>query len=97
MRMIDADELLKKLGIGEGGDCSKCKLQKNGFFCERGADFVAACAAICEAPTIDGAPLKVMYSDLAMENARLKGEVKALAYAVQVNGVSGEKVPYEVN
>ena len=95
MRLIDADELLNALGIGEGGDCNKCKFKKDVIFCERGKDFVDACKAICDAPTIDETPLKVAYGDLAMENARLKGEVKALAYAVRANGVSGNEVPYE--
>ena len=95
MRLIDADALLNTLGIGEGGDCEKCNYNACAIFCGRGKDFVDCCKAICDAPTIDETPLKVAYGDLAMENARLKGEVKALAYAVQVNGVSGNEVPYE--
>lgn len=97
MRLIDADALLNTLGIGEGGDCDKCNYNSCDLFCKRGKDFVDCCKAICAAPTIDETPLKVAYGDLALENARLKGEVKALAYAVQVNGVSGNEVPYETD
>ena len=107
MRLIDADALLNALDIGEGGDCNKCKFKKDVIFCERGKDFVDCCKAICDAPTIESEnidELKLMIEELKAhidylnrKNENMCGEIKALSYAVRVNGVSGEKVPYEVN
>lgn len=49
MRLTDKDALMKTLGIKE--DCEECEYA-NGYFCSRGSDFVNACEAICDAPTI---------------------------------------------
>lgn len=52
-RYIDADLLMKELGITDP-DCVKCEWGSKLFpFCTRDGDFVDACDAICEAPTID--------------------------------------------
>ena len=41
--------------------------------------------------------LKAAISHYQIENNRLKGEIKALAFAVQCNGVSGNEVKYEAD
>ena len=107
MRLIDADALLNALGIGEGGDCEKCNYNSCDLFCGRGKDFVDACKAICDAPTIESEnidELKLMIEELKAhidylnrKNENMCGEIKALAYAVRVNGVSGNEVPYEAD
>ena len=52
-RYIDADLLMKELGITDP-DCEKCEWGCKGFpSCSRDGDFVDACDAICEAPTAD--------------------------------------------
>lgn len=52
-RYIDADALMKELGITDP-DCEKCEWGHKGFpYCKRDGDFVDACDAICEAPTVD--------------------------------------------
>ena len=52
-RYIDADLLMKELGITDP-DCEKCEWGGKGFpYCTRDGDFVDACDAICEAPTAD--------------------------------------------
>lgn len=50
MRLIDADALAEVLGIEE--DCQDCQY-KNGVFCKKSSDFVDACEAIYDAPTIE--------------------------------------------
>ena len=53
MRLIDADALMKVLGITDM-DCDKCEWQSGyGSYCSRGNDFTDACSAIEDAPTID--------------------------------------------
>lgn len=49
-RLIDADALIKTLGVAD--DCKDCPYQLS-TFCVRGKDFVDACEAITDAPTID--------------------------------------------
>ena len=51
MRLIDADELMKTLGITDM-DCEKCKWGSHGR-CTRGGDFEDACSAIEDAPTVE--------------------------------------------
>ena len=51
MRLIDADALAASLGI-TNMDCQKCDWHGS-LGCKRGSDFVAACEAIEDAPTID--------------------------------------------
>lgn len=58
MRLIDADELMKALGITDM-DCEKCEWQSGyGTYCSRGGDFEDACFAIENAPTIEPEPKK---------------------------------------
>lgn len=67
----------------------------------------AARRLIVDAPTVaDGEEeeiekrcyeLKCHAEYLAKENARLRGQIKALAFAVRCNGVSGNEVQYEVD
>ena len=56
MRLIDADKLLDTLGI-DSLDCEKCSWG-NFDYCKRGSDFVDACSAIEDAPTVDAVPLE---------------------------------------
>lgn len=55
MRLIDADELNKTLGI-DSDSCSMCSWGYRGR-CSRGCDFEDACCAIDDAPTIDAVPV----------------------------------------
>ena len=50
MRMNDADALAEVLGIAE--NCQDCQY-KYGVFCNRSSDFMNACDAIYDAPTIE--------------------------------------------
>ena len=53
MRLIDADALMKTLGITDM-DCDKCAWRdKEWSRCKRGSDFEDACCAIENAPTIE--------------------------------------------
>lgn len=53
MRLIDADALMKTLGITDM-DCEKCALRNKSYpVCNRGDGFADACSAIEDAPTID--------------------------------------------
>lgn len=53
MRLIDADALMKTLGITDM-DCDKCAwCDKKWSRCKRGSDFEDACCAIEDAPTIE--------------------------------------------
>jgi len=53
MRLIDADALMQSLGITDM-DCDKCAWHdEERNLCKRGGDFVDACCAIEDAPTID--------------------------------------------
>lgn len=49
-RLIDADALMKKLGIGK--DCSVCE-QDGTPYCCWNPNVVDVCEAICDAPTIE--------------------------------------------
>lgn len=52
-RLIDADALMKTLGITDM-DCHKCAwADKPRTICKRGSDFEDACIAIENAPTIE--------------------------------------------
>jgi len=48
--LIDRDALIKALGIAE--DCADCQYDNHGF-CSMGSEFVNACEAIFDMPTID--------------------------------------------
>lgn len=53
MRLIDADALMKTLGITDM-DCVKCAWYSKAYRqCKRGGDFEDACTAIEDAPTIE--------------------------------------------
>ena len=53
MRLIDADALMKTLGITDM-DCDKCAwCDREWSRCKRGSDFEDACCAIENAPTIE--------------------------------------------
>ena len=51
MRLIDADALMRTLGITDT-DCGKCDLH-GAMGCSKSGDFVDACVAIEHAPTIE--------------------------------------------
>ena len=51
MRLIDADALMRELGINDM-DCGKCGWGQHGY-CKRGAEFTDACFAIENAPTVE--------------------------------------------
>lgn len=52
MRLVDADALMKTLGITDM-DCDKCGWGNGHGFCTRGGDFTDACTAIEDAPTVE--------------------------------------------
>lgn len=53
MRLIDADALMKTLGITDM-DCAKCAWYSRAYRqCKRGGDFEDACTAIEDAPTVE--------------------------------------------
>jgi len=53
MRLIDADALMKTLGITDM-DCVKCAWYSRAYRqCKRGGDFEDACTAIEDAPTVE--------------------------------------------
>lgn len=53
MRLIDADALAEQLNIRK--TCAECE-HSDGVFCKKHDDFVDACEAIFEAPTINPEP-----------------------------------------
>lgn len=53
MRLIDADVLIEKIGIGK--DCAECQHNEEPF-CRWKPDVVDVCEAICTAPTIKPEP-----------------------------------------
>lgn len=73
MRLIDADALAASLGI-TNMDCLKCDWHGS-LGCKRGSDFVAACEAIEDAPTID-TDLST-YSDKLWKMAYERGKAEA--------------------
>ena len=52
-RLIDAYALMETLGIAE--ECEYCQYSYGGF-CSKSSDFVDACEAIADAPTVTGWP-----------------------------------------
>ena len=59
MRPIDADALMRELGINDMR-CDKCGWGQYGY-CKRGADFTDACFAIENAPPLDVVERKTAY------------------------------------
>ena len=87
MRLIDADELLEHV--------YREKLDSRELIAKM----------IDNAPTIDDMKkikmqqeeLKAGIQHYQRENERLRGQIKALAFAVRCNGVSGNEVSYEAD
>ena len=82
MRTIDADELMEH--VCRGG------FDSNGLIAEM----------IKKAPTVEThamrcRELEAHIAELEGWVAQMRGEIKALAFAVRVNGVSGDEVAYE--
>jgi len=85
MRLIDADELMQHV--------YRDKLDSRELIAEM----------VKNAPTVHSMEdyrqmceeLRAMNGQLRVEINRLKGEIKALAFAVRCNGVSGNEVTYE--
>lgn len=51
MRTIDADALLKVLGLG--ANCEECEESVRGVYCAANPDLMDVCDAIADAPTIE--------------------------------------------
>lgn len=51
MRLIDKDEVMKKLSIAD--ECEDCPFCSEEIFCGKQQDFVDACEAICDAPVVE--------------------------------------------
>lgn len=85
MRLIDADALME--------------------YCSNQKTKTVSCNDIARFPTIDNfaemkarcEELKAHIEYLREKNATMKGEMKALAFAVRCNGVSGNEVRYETD
>ena len=73
MRLIDADELVKKLNIKE--NCKDCEYVSCIVFCGRGSEFVNACEAIFDAPTVDAVEV-VRCKDCKHATMTINGECK---------------------
>lgn len=56
MRLIDANVVMETLGIKS--DCVNCDYADEIFFCTKGKNFVDACEAIQDAPTIETKQIK---------------------------------------
>ena len=61
MRLIDADALKKTLKISD--DCKHCEQCEYDYFCSMSADFVSACEAINDAPSIKTKEVKYFDED----------------------------------
>ena len=59
MRLIDADALMETLGVAE--ECEDCQYRTGDTFimCSKSSDFVKACGAIINAPTVGSTPVKL--------------------------------------
>jgi len=87
MRLIDADELMEHVYRDTlySRELIAAMVQNAPTVCE-----VDSYRVLCE-------ELKAAINHYQIENNRLKGEIKALAFAVQCNGVSGNEVKYEAD
>lgn len=88
-RKIDADELIKKL---------------HGTAFKDGDDRGIVLNIIEKMPIMDEIETEKMFEELKAnieylnrQNRSMKGEIKALAFAVRCNGVSGNEVRYEAD
>ena len=85
MRLIDADELMEHVYRDELGSRELiAEMVKNAPTAHSGEDY----RLLCE-------ELKAANDHYRNENNMLKSEIKALAFAVRCNGVSGNEVMYE--
>lgn len=85
MRLIDADVLMEHV--------YRDKLDSRELI----AAMVLSAPTVCEVDSYRAMceALKAANSNYRNENNMLKGEIKALAFAVRCNGVSGNEVRYE--
>lgn len=88
-RLIDVDELIEKL---------------HGTAFKDGDDRSIALSVIDKMPIKDNIEMEKICEELRAnieyfnrQNNAMKGEIKALAFAVRCNGVSGNEVQYESN
>jgi len=85
MRLIDADELMEHV-YRDKLDSREliAEMVKNAPTAHSGEDYRLMCEE-----------LKAVNDHYRLENRVLKGEIKALAFAVRCNGVGGNEVMYE--
>ena len=85
MRLIDADELMEHVYRDklDSRELIEAMVKNAPTICE-----VDSYRVLCE-------ELKAANDHYQIENRVLKGEIKALAFAVRCNGVSGNEVRYE--
>lgn len=85
MRLIDADELMEHV-YRDKLDSREliAEMVKNAPTAHSGEDYRLMCEE-----------LKAANDHYRLENRVLKGEIKALAFAVRCNGVGGNEVMYE--
>ena len=87
MRLIDADELMDHVYRDKLDNRELiAEMVKNAPTAHSAEDYRLACEE-----------LKAINGQFRAENNRLKGEIKALAFAVRCNGVSGNEVRYETD
>lgn len=82
-RYIDADVLMKKLDIK--ADCKECNSIDHFLCCLRSRDFVNACEAINDAPSIDIVRRKPVVGYEGYYEVDMYGNVYSVARTVQVN------------
>lgn len=86
-RLIDADELMEHVYMDKLDSRELiAKMVENAPTAHSGEDYRLMCEE-----------LKAINEQFHAENNRLKGEIKALAFAVRCNGVSGNEVRYEAD
>ena len=85
MRLIDADVLMEHVYRDELDSRELiAEMVKNAPTAHSGEDYRLMCEE-----------LRAINGKFQDENNRLKGEIKALAFAVRCNGISGNDVRYE--
>lgn len=87
MRLIDADELMEHV--------YRDKLNSRELI----ADMVKNAPTVTSAVEMEkmSEELKAHIEYLSRQNNSMKGEIKALKFAVRCNGVSGNEVRYEID
>ena len=89
MRLIDVDELIEKLhgtAFKDGDDRSIVLNVIDRMLTKDNIEIEEACKE-----------LRAHIEYLSMQNNMMKGEIKALTFAVRCNGVSGNEVQYETD